>query len=459
MALAILALNAFAVTDSEMDQARAIVGKYYVRYIDNGSGYLDDWTPASMKDLEGKLNAKGKEILAQFKKGAYPTDYASWDKDKLVAYWEESFFKENSSVLDNKAAGNSLAKKDIKKALNGMKVGAPAAPAASTTNTDGDAENQNSADAIADSVRMAQETAVDETLSRQEEAIAQAESEMLKDEEAEGEKGSGTWVYVMILAILVAVVIFLVVYASRTMKGEAKKDDESPEDTDFRPDFKEEEKEYGRFAPKPVASSKKEEPEDDGIPTAFMADSGITAETRMREKYAQTLASKSEEIRSLNRQLSELEGLAARLKEENRILKNELEQVRHQKSHTHEPRHSGGEHHHDSRHDAGAVKEVYLGRVNARGVFVRADRHAVEGQSIYRLTTTDGLEGKFSLIQTPDIEDQVLEYPGKWLAGGCFAKDIFDTDGHTAVKTEVPGTAVFRDGAWWVEKKAKIRYE
>lgn len=452
MVLAILALNAFAVTDDEMDQARAIVGKFYVRYIDNGSGYLDDWTPTSMKDLEGKLNAKGKELLTQFKKGGYPTDYASWDKDKLVAYWGDSFFKENSSVLDNKAAGNSLAKRDIKKAINGMKVGIPAA---STPSADGESDDQNVADAIADSARMAQETTVDEVLSQQEEAIAQAENEMLKDEEDEGEKGSGTWVYVMILAILVAIVIFLVVYASRTMKGDMKKEEELPGASDYRG----EEKEYGRFTPKSGSTSKKEEIEDVSIQPAYVAESGITAETRMREKYAQTLASKSEEIRSLNRQLSELESLAAQLKKENRILKNELEQIRHQTPHPHVHPHSVGEHHHDSRPEAGAVKEVYLGRVNARGVFVRADRQAVKGQSIYKLTTTDGLEGKFSLIQNPDIEEQVLEDPGKWLAGGCFAKDIFDTDGNTAVKTEMPGKAVFRDGAWWVEKKAKIRYE
>ena len=208
----------------------------------------------------------------------------------------------------------------------------------------------------------------------------------------------------------------------------------------------------------------------------------------MREKYAETLASKAEEIRTLKSQLADMENLAVKLKDENRKLRAELEKLRNQvnsetchpspvvpqfereRSHRYDERERNRRHderersqNRDERERSGSeegkAREVYLGRVNSKGIFVRADRHAVDGQSIYKLTTYNGVSGSFTLLKNPLIEEQMLDDPGRWLAGGCFAKDIFDTEGRERIKTETPGTAVFRDGAWRVEKKARIRYE
>ena len=432
--VATAAFQAGAVTEKEMDQARAIAAKFYVRYVNDGAGYLDNWTPGSMTELEKKLsNDKDRQSLKQFRSAGSPSDYASWNKDQLVAYWSESFFKENASHLDPKGAANGMCRKQIKKAVQGIAVAAPTAPAP-------EAETA----APTDTAAATPEEAIEENLAEVADEIAAAD-QLLNEETAQPEtekKSSGTWVYIMVLAILVAVVIFLVIYASKTMKGQAKS-----KETD-------DEEETPEALPAPASQEK----------YGYQGHTPQSDDTRMREKYAQTLAAKAEEIRVLTRQLSDMESLAARLKDENRKLKAELE-----KAERNATRHEAApERHHDTRREAnhehrheGAqapVHEIYLGRVNSRGIFVRADRHAVDGQSIFKLTTHNGVTGTYTLIHNPLIEEQVLEDPGKWLAGGCFAKDIFDTDGREGIHTETPGTAVFSDGAWRVEKKSRIRY-
>lgn len=460
VACAVLApwLEAPAVTDAEMDEARAITAKFYIRYINNGAGYLDNWLPKSMADLEKKLtNSTDKGNLKQFKSITTPTDYSSWDKTRLVDYWSNSFFAENAAQLDSKAASNAMCKKQIRTAVTRMEIAAPAPAAA----------EQPAAAEAAPAAAEQQEAQVQEELARVDGEIQEAQ-DLVAQEEAAAErpekKSSGTWVYIMVLAILVAVVIFLVVYASRTMKGQpkaAKTKGAEDFDDDTRADDTDDSLPYESYQPAPVAPAPEPEaPRYD----SYQPRSARTEETRIREKYAETLAAKAEEIRNLNRQLAEMETLAAGLKDENRRLKAEVEQMRRsaaapQPSSAH---HHGGSHHNayqpQPRHSEGETREVYLGRVNSKGIFIRADRHAVDGQSIYKLTTSNGQSGTYTLINNPLIEEQVLDDPGKWLAGGCFAKDIFDTEGRQGICMETPGTAVFRDGAWRVERKAKIRY-
>lgn len=438
------ALSASAVTQDEMDQARAIAASYYLQFANDGAGYLKDVNPKSMSELEGKLKAKDKENLAAFKKIGLPKDYASWDKDALVQYWSVTFFKENKGSLIEKGAANELRQVQTKKALNAMKVGAPAPKTEEPAKTE-EAPAQQEQPAV-DTAKLAQEQAIDENLDKVEQEIAEAESMVALEEEQPRDSdttSSGTWVYIMILAILIAVVIFLVIYASRTMKGQQKQPRRDDDDNDNDAD------DYDK---------------DEVIEAVPVTSSVIAESTRMREKYAETLAAKSEEIRSLNRQLAEIEGLAASLKEENRRLRAELEQIR---NHRYQPPQERPSHHHEAEHrhvagrerDEREQKVVYLGRVNSRGVFVRADRQPVEGQSVFKLTTKDGLEGEFTFMSSQINDDLALYDPGKWLSGGCVAKDIFDTEGRTEVINENPGTAIFREGAWRVGRKARIRYQ
>lgn len=440
LALAAFALGAIpaahAVTQQEMDQARAIAAKYYVRYTDNLSGYLDNYTPASMSELEGKLTSDtDKEIFNQFKKAGSPTDYASWDKEKLVNYWSGTFFTENLSRLDSKAANNGLCKKEIKTAISALTISAPAAPEPESRQP---ADQRSLSEMIADSLAALDAAKKQQELSAVEDQIEETQDSIAEEEAlpAEKEQKSGTWVYVMILAILVVVVIFLVAYASKTMKGQAKE-------------------------PKPKAKPREEE-------FAPMAPaSRLNDDTRLREKYAESLASKAEEIRSLTRQISELEMLNTDLKDENLRLKREIDRLKKRyaeefvapaaptrNSYDHEPVKEERE----EEEEFESVGEIFLGRVNTKGIFVRADRRPVDGQSVYELTSVNGTSGLFSIIKNPRVEARLLEEPGKWLSGGCFAKDIFDTEGRTSIITEVPGKAVFADGAWRVESKARISY-
>ena len=465
--------NAMAVTDAEMDQAKAIAAKFYIRYINNGAGYLDNWLPKSMADLEKKLtNNTDRQNLKNFKQVATPTDYSSWSKDKLVAYWSNTFFNDNASSLDSKAASNAMCKKQIKTAVSRLEIAPPAPATPAPAAEEAPAQTPDAEAAATPEATDAAEEEIARELAEVDGEMQEAQDMVDQEAAAPAESGSsGTWVYIMILAILVAVVIFLVVYASRTMKGQDGKT-KAPDDA---PELEEE------YALPPSRSLPEPEP----------IRPSVADDTRIREKYAATLASKAEEIRTLTRQLAEMESLAAGLKEENRRLTAEVEQLRNYSAAAQPATHSRAQHHdrhprresdyaprqgygspHGSSHNAnhganhsanhGAenpeVREIYLGRVNSKGLFVRADRHAVDGQSIYKLTTTNGQSGSYTLIHNPLIEEQVLEDPGKWLAGGCFAKDIFDTEGRQGICTETPGTAVFRDGAWRVERKAKIRY-
>lgn len=441
-------VSAMAVSEQEMDQARAIAAQKYLRYKNNNSAYLDKFTPTSMQDLKDKLQDKEKENIKSFESIGNPSDYGSWDKAQLVSYWTDTFFANNKKSLGLESGYDWIknnAKTSINKNVSGSGTTTGASTAAATpAPTTGD--NAPASDAV----EIAQEV---DAIQAAQNVVAQQEADNKKEEK----KSSGTWVYIMILGILVVVVVFLVMYASRTMKTQPKVLQKI-----FQRQERQERKEKSSdYAPKPVRTPGEEHrPRGEMKPKAAPGSKNIAEETKMREKYAESLASKSEEIRSLTRQLSEAEATIARLREENNRLKNEAHKPRtenrHHTSETTLPPASDTER---TRPVETEKKEVFLGRVNSKGLFVRADRQAVEGQSIYKLSTSNGVSGTYTVINNPVLADMMLEEPGKWLAGGCFAKDIFDTEGKIGIVTENPGTAVFRDGAWRVEKKAKIRYE
>ena len=83
---------ALGVTQKEMEQARTIAAKAYIRYVNDGSGYLDELNPTTMEELEASLKPKEKENIKAFKAIAVPSDYKSWDKEKLVEYWAVTAF-------------------------------------------------------------------------------------------------------------------------------------------------------------------------------------------------------------------------------------------------------------------------------------------------------------------------------------------------------------------------------
>lgn len=441
--MTVAVMPTFAVTDKEMDEARAIAAKLYLRWTNNLSGYLDDFDVKSMSDLESKLKATEKDNIQVFKSIAVPGDYASWDKDKLVEYWSDTFFK--SPKLN---ADGVRARPYIKKKLQAMNVSAPSQPeAAAHTSAEPVTLTDDPANATPEPTQAApteQLTANDLQTEAQNDILADQqamEEDALRAEENMPEQKSNTWVYVLVLAVLVGIVIWLVVYAANVMKRQPREDNDNEE----------------------------RRPESD------------TADLRAQAKAA--LEKKNQELKELHARLQNEENRSAnlgmeleRLKLENSRLHQQVIKLREEKmSNNPAPTRNRplspaeavvaatGESLHRKEGESGKkdnfLKVIYLGRANQRGIFIRADRRITSGNTIYRLDTNDGLVGSFHVVDEPEVVDLALSDPKLYLGSGCTGEELDDTSGVTRIVTESDGTAIFENGYWKILRKTRIRYE
>lgn len=434
------AAPATAVTDKEMDEARAITAKAYLRYANNGSGYLDEIDVKSMSDLTPKLKAKEKENLKAFNSVKVPSDYASWDKEKLVEFWSVTFF--TSPALSDQG---KVAKSTVRRRISAMKVSAPAKPEAPAPQTP-------EAEPAAAPHPVAADTAAAQAAMPTAAGAVEAQQDILQDQKAiekdaaEADTGtheeqSHTWVYVLVLAILVAVVIWLVVYAANLMKRQPQGDADEAGDSDT-----EEVKSRARRA----IDKKNQEIED--LHRRLETEENKSADLGM-------------ELEKLKLEHSRLEDRIAQLREENTRLTREL-QTPHPAAPVapaapaapvapeRPPTPAAPE-----KPAAPIIKVIYLGRANARGIFVRADRRINAGNTIFRLDTNDGLVGTFHVVDEPEVVDVAISDPTLYLGNGCICDDIEDVAGVTRIATESAGTAIFENGYWKVLRKTRIRYE
>lgn len=425
--LGILPIASFAVTQKEMEQARVIAAKTYIRYANDLSGYLDELNPTTMEELQAVLKPKEKENIKAFLAIPVPTDYASWDKQQLVDYWAGTAFKDQG--LEEKGRGGRVRARAL---INKMDIASAASEQPrEETKQEEKVETPVSSEAVSGEEALAI-AAADNGLPQETEAEVEAQDEMATLDMQEPEKkseSSDTWVYIMILGILVAVVIALVVYAANVMK-----------------------------------KSNKEELRE----RRNNSDEGIDAEAQ--EKYENRIADKDFEISRLNKKLeaanqqnadlkSRLEALAAELAllKEKRpaervevttssgmsrqpVMERETVSVAKSESKT-------------------SLRMIYLGRANARGIFVRADRNLNPGYSIYVLDTTDGFSGSFRVAPAAEAWELALSNPAEYLMTACVGHNLEDTSGVSRIVTEDSGTAIFEGGCWRVIRKAKIRYE
>ncbi|MDE5652660.1 MAG: hypothetical protein K2I48_04220, partial [Muribaculaceae bacterium] len=304
------AIPAYAVTTQEMDHARAIAAQWYLRWSNNGSDYLDELKPASMSELESKLKAKEKENIKAFKSVAQPSDYASWDKAKLVEYWSSTFFA--SEGLNEQGRG---ARSRVKRDVEALSIAAPAADPASTSTTAAPeaapsaTQGAESAPAPDPAIPSASEI-IDETTT----ADSIQGAELLPEETTSKSSGSSsTWIYVVALIALIGVVVWLVIFASRTMQSQSGDDS----DRDSRRDSDRKSRD-----PRPVPDA---DPADDSADDrVYAAAPAASGEKTLREKFVRTLASKDEEIRQLHREINDLRDECMRLGEENGRLTSDL---------------------------------------------------------------------------------------------------------------------------------------
>lgn len=453
-------LPALAVTEKEMEQARVIATQAYLRYANDGSGYLDDLHPKSMSELERSLKAKEKENIKAFKAIPVPKDYASWNKEKLVDYWCSTAFS-TKGLVEKGRQGKNRARKRI----GAMTVSAPAK--AAEKKPEAEKAKTDAAPAAAAPAKPAQEAAPgeaaapqpDSLMTKADEAEALATAALEEDEEPLSKAENHTWVYVVILCILVGVVVALVVFASNVMKRNQAR----------------------------MSARRESLPESDDVPNA----------NALREKFAAKLNEKNNEVHALNKKIEEL--LA-----HNNSLKNNMESLtaetaslrtrlteatgkiaqleaalqnasaaRQQAAQAPRaeapakpqtpvqaaPRQAEQQPKPQRPSQGTPLRTIYLGRANAKGIFVRADRSLNIGNSIFRLDTTDGYAGTFRVANDPTVWEMALLTPRESLSGACVAPEIDNTDGMEKIVNDSAGTAIFEGGCWKVIRKAKIHFE
>lgn len=418
-----------AVTDKEMEEAKAITAQCYLRYANDGSGYLDEFNANSMSELEAKLKTQEKENLKAFNNVKIPSDYASWDKARLVEFWAVTFF--NSPGLAEKGKG---AKKRVRNRIEKMEIGKAAAKEPETVKPAETSEQPSASPAVtpvpsAETAIAEQDSLLAEQLSVEEE---------MESEPVVKKKSSNTWVYLLILGVLVAAVIALVVFAAKTMKRSDQR-----------------------------LSALKPQPEEEKQPVKKGGEFFEEEEKReMYEKYSATLNEKNQEIRSLRDDVQSLQSENKKLRNENDRLKSEngklngeLLQLRGNVAARAGDAVAVVPEQPKAKPKDDILHLIYLGKVNSEGAFVRGDRKVIPGVTIYRLDTEDGFVGTFRVIRNEALEADVLMNAEELLGNGCVAKDLSATEGKSRIVTETPGTAIFEKDRWKVLRKAKIRYE
>ena len=441
-------LTAFAVTKNEMDQARALAAKAYLRYANDGSGYLDQISPKSMADLEKQLKAKEKENIKAFKSIPLPSGYESWTKDQLVEFWGKAF--STSGLIEKGRGGRARAKKYI----NDMTIAPPVKeekkqeekkeqpqPAQQPSAE----KEQNPVAAVAAGNTPAAVDSMQATLDKAE-AIVEGGMQAVEEDPQISKVKDHSLTYIIILIILVAAVIALVVFASNVMKRNA-------------------------------AAARK------GASGAPVADLPVGDDSEkimeLKEKFSATLTAKNNEIASLSKKIETLNSQNAGLKKNLEALTAEVGALRTRlgaatkalesaqavvasaKAATAPAAAPAAPVQPAASQPAASapLRTIYLGKVNSKGIFIRADRSLSVGNSVYRLDTADGFSGSFRVASDPTVWEMALLTPRETLSGGCVADNLEDTAGMEKIVNDAAGTAIFDNGCWKVLRKAKIHYE
>ena len=105
------------------------------------------------------------------------------------------------------------------------------------------------------------------------------------------------------------------------------------------------------------------------------------------------------------------------------------------------------------------AKKIYLAKPDDNGCFTRASQDFELGNSVFVLTTTDGVHGEFSVIDNHDVHRFALMMPSENLTRACSGNAIQMSTGMTRIVTDRPGEALLENGQWYVTVKAEIHYE
>ncbi len=399
----VVASSAWGVTREEMEQARTITAQAFLRYMNNGSDYLDKLDPVKVSDLKNSLKTKEKENIKIFESIEYPKIevYSQWSKDDLLKYWGTDFW--NDSRIPAHCKG---ARVRVKSKIGAMNVEAEAIKSQETTATLAEADNAASeAQRVLDSIKMADSIAAEEAILEASNDVVQedfasdsiaAEESAIEEEETVKSKSSPTLIYSLILIVLVVIIAALIVYAVKGIQKSGKQDvkRDKNEETD----------------------SADEEDDDNHI-------------------YKETLDEKDREIASLKAEIDRLNNVILRM---NDRLSDAISEI----SPNQRP-----------------TRTIYLAYANSKNVFVRADSVYNEDYSIFKLVTSDGITGSFSVIDNPIANKLALSLPISILKNSCQSEDMHHDNWCKQIITENAGTAIFENGRWIVKRKADINFQ
>ena len=418
------AVECKAVSDREMEEARTIAAKAYLRYANNGSGYLDEVNARSISELQKSLKAKEKENIKAFLAIPVPKDYATWDKTRLVEYWGSTAFKAAGLIEEGKGA-----RPRVRKQIMAMSVSAPSAAAPAEAPAEAAPAPAEAAPAEASVAEQSAEAAATDPAAQQADILA--DQKAIEDDaknaapESQNSGSNATWIYVVILCVLIGVVVWLVTFAAKVMNRQpdaaGKNDDEAEE--------------VRAKARQAIASYKEKLAAHEDVERGLKARE--QEHVRREQQLLARIADLEEKLRKAEtRSYREAAPAPAPVQPAPAPVRPKPAPVQEEILHV-----------------------IYLGRANSRGIFVRADRRLSPGNTIYRLDTEDGLVGTFHVVDNPAVMAIALEHPLEMLSGGCSAIDIEDTVGATSIVTESSGTAIFENGYWKVLRKSSIRYE
>ena len=104
-------------------------------------------------------------------------------------------------------------------------------------------------------------------------------------------------------------------------------------------------------------------------------------------------------------------------------------------------------------------KRLFLTKPDANDYFIRTTEVVEIGNSIFELSTNDGVTGTFKIIDNPEVHQFALMMPTENLVRACTGKGIQISNGKTRIVTDREGTARLENGRWHVAVKAIIHYE
>ncbi len=103
-------------------------------------------------------------------------------------------------------------------------------------------------------------------------------------------------------------------------------------------------------------------------------------------------------------------------------------------------------------------RQYYLSAPTPEGIFTEFYEEERVGSSVYLLTTDDGINGTFRMLNTPDALATLAISISQFVKPVCkIIGAVTIQPRHVAV--HMPGSAVFEDGVWRTTVKAQVQFE